>query len=915
MAGKDVFKYYTALNNEPDYPFQRDLNALPEIEYHNSFSFPEGIIFAFSPNPMSAEASNVFKRLALVFGQTYRRYLDLQKAEAQAREAQIEASLERVRAKAMAMHNTKDISDAVAIVFNELTQLKIEMDRCGIVILNNTPIMEVWSTPMTGKSKKVKEVVTGYLDYNIHPMPKEIYNAWQNKENFFSYTLIGEEIKNYYKKLEKVPEYNFPKSSHYPDQHVGNCFFFKEGYIFTVTQDQLSEDYKNIIHRFTKVFSLTYRRYRDLIKAEKQAREAQIEAALERVRSKAMAMHSSEDLGKTVDTFFAELKGLDVSPHRCGVGIVDGETRIVNIQAIDTNPDHETKKIVGDLKLAGHPVLDKIFKHWKTQKEYFPVLRGNEIVDYYKVMDPQVKFHDFADDEVQYGYYFYFNEGGVYAWTDTELLEQDLQIFRKYTSVLSLTYRRYLDLKDAETKTREAVKQASLDRIRGQIASMRKTSDLQQITPLIWNELKTLEVPFFRCGVFIVDEKKKHVQVYLTTPEGKPLAALDLDFDQSDLTRNTVASWSNNKVYQQHWNKDEFIAWAQEMMKLRQINKTEKYQGGENPPESLHLHFIPFAQGMLYVGHEEQLEKEKIDLVKSLAEAFSFAYARYEDFVVLEEAKERVEKALSDLKATQSQLVHAEKMASLGELTAGIAHEIQNPLNFVNNFSEVNRELIEELIEELNKGDLEEVKAIANDIANNEEKIKHHGKRADGIVKGMLQHSRTTSNIKEPTDLNELADEYLRLSYHGLRAKDKSFNADFRADLDTSLPKINVIPQDIGRVLLNLINNAFYACTEQSRNVATKTSAINMNYKPIVIVSTKKLKDKVEISVKDNGSGIPDTVKDKIFQPFFTTKPTGQGTGLGLSMSYDIITKGHGGALTVNTKTGEGTEFIIQLPV
>jgi signal transduction histidine kinase len=246
-------------------------------------------------------------------------------------------------------------------------------------------------------------------------------------------------------------------------------------------------------------------------------------------------------------------------------------------------------------------------------------------------------------------------------------------------------------------------------------------------------------------------------------------------------------------------------------------------------------------------------------------------------------------------------------MASLGELTAGIAHEIQNPLNFVNNFSEVNDELVKELSAEADKGNLEEVKAIAKDIAFNSEKINHHGKRADAIVKGMLQHSRTSSGQKEPTDINALADEYLRLAYHGLRAKDKSFNADIKTDFDNSIGKIKIIPQDIGRVVLNLINNAFYAVDEKKKQ--------NLNgYEPTVSVSTKKMNGKVEISVKDNGNGIPQKVLDKIFQPFFTTKPTGQGTGLGLSLSYDII-KAHGGELKVETKEREGSAFIIQLPI
>jgi signal transduction histidine kinase len=272
----------------------------------------------------------------------------------------------------------------------------------------------------------------------------------------------------------------------------------------------------------------------------------------------------------------------------------------------------------------------------------------------------------------------------------------------------------------------------------------------------------------------------------------------------------------------------------------------------------------------------------------------------------LKAEKLRTEEALSELRATQAQLIQSEKMASLGELTAGIAHEIQNPLNFVNNFSEVNSELMEELEEEIGKGNMEEVRLLVRDIRENESKINHHGKRADGIVKGMLQHSRSSSATKEPTDLNKLAEEYLRLSYHGLRAKDKSFNAQFTTEFDGQVGVITIIPQDIGRVILNLINNAFYAVNDKKKKQSN-------GYEPTVTVISRRDGDQVILSVKDNGDGIPQKIVDKIFQPFFTTKPTGQGTGLGLSLSYDII-KAHAGELRVETKEGEGSEFFILLP-
>jgi len=278
----------------------------------------------------------------------------------------------------------------------------------------------------------------------------------------------------------------------------------------------------------------------------------------------------------------------------------------------------------------------------------------------------------------------------------------------------------------------------------------------------------------------------------------------------------------------------------------------------------------------------------------------------------IEETNFALNKSLEELKSAQAQLVQAEKMASLGELTAGIAHEIQNPLNFVNNFSEVSKELLEEMLEEIKNGDMEEVNSIANDVTQNLEKILHHGKRADGIVKGMLQHSRKNSDEKEAIDINLLVDEYLRLAYHGLRAKDNTFNASLDSSYDKSIEKISIIPQDIGRVVLNIITNAFYACNEKKKKLEKEQSGLN-GFQPKVSVTTKKENNSIEIIISDNGNGIKKTIINKIFQPFFTTKPTGQGTGLGLSLSYDIITT-HGGTLKVDSETGKGTNFIIKLP-
>ncbi|TAE36006.1 MAG: histidine kinase [Runella slithyformis] len=320
------------------------------------------------------------------------------------------------------------------------------------------------------------------------------------------------------------------------------------------------------------------------------------------------------------------------------------------------------------------------------------------------------------------------------------------------------------------------------------------------------------------------------------------------------------------------------------------------------------------------------LEAKKLDLEHQVS-------ARTAELV---QQKEELQQALEHLKATQQQLIQSEKLASLGELTAGIAHEIQNPLNFVNNFSELSVELAKELKEERLKVKGERDEELENeligDLIQNQEKINLHGKRASSIVKGMLEHSRASTGVKELTDINKLADEYLRLSYHGIRAKDNTFNADFKTDFDENLPQIAVIPQDMGRVLLNLVNNAFYAVSQRhivetrhalsvsQRHIVVETRhALSLppplQYQPTVTISTQQFDNQIVIKVKDNGTGMTEDIKAKIFQPFFTNKPTGEGTGLGLSLAYDIVTKGHGGTLEVESVESQGTTFTIKLPI
>jgi len=880
---------------------------------HNGVFFSNGMFLCTTHHPVSKEIIQLLIRFVKVFEQAYTRFLDLQKAEAQAREAQIEAALEWVRSKTMAMHNSEDMGNTVLTLFHEVLKLGLDNDiRCGIGILEGSKRMETRSATLDPNGEV--DLKIGMLDMTIHPMLIRIKKAWKSGGTRYTDQMTGQDVIRYYTALNNEPDYPFfVELDTLPKTEFHNSFSFSEGILFAFSPNLMSEETAKVLDRFARVFGQTYRRFRDLQKAEEQTREAKIEASLERIRSQAMAMQHSDDLIKSTSILFEELEKLELPLERCGIGIFDKETRDCQLYTTVVNDEGKTELATGITSLTVHPMLIKTFDAWEVQESLLYALEGKELEDYYKLVSKS-KFH-LPEDVInksaslvkEYYYYTPFGAGGLYVFSDIEPTNEEIKVIRRFAEVFHMTYTRYEDLQKAEARALEAVKQASLDRVRAEIASMRTTEDLQRITPLIWSELEILEVPFIRCGVFIIDESRTNVQVYLTTPDGKPLGVLNLPFDANELTSNMVEYWRKKKVYTQHWNKEDFIKWMESMISMGQIQTREEYQGDTKPPESLDLHFIPFMQGMLYVGNSEPLLPEKIELVKTLAEDFSIAYARYEDFIHLEEAKNQIENALTELKSAQGQLIHAEKMASLGELTAGIAHEIQNPLNFVNNFSDVSVDLIEEMDEEMASGNTEEVKAIAGDLKQNLEKITLHGKRASFIVRGMLEHSRTNTGDKKPTDINILADEFLRLSYHGLRAKDKSFNAEFKTEFDEDLPKINVIPQDFGRVLLNLVNNAFYAVAEKQKQQPE-------NYNPLVVISTNIKEGKLEIKVRDNGNGIPNEVKEKIFQPFFTTKPTGEGTGLGLSLSYDIITKGHNGKLTVNTKEGEGTEFIIVLP-
>jgi len=918
LSGEELIKYNKWRNeflNKDIYPIDNP----NEIWFVNAAMFSKGMLGFSSSKQVSREANELLERFAAVFNLTYTRFLDLKRAENQAIEAQIETGLERARAQSMMMQHSDELIKTCQVFHEQVQLLGVDSEFSYLWLPEEHKNEHVfWTTWQDSSSEYQNRLVSYPLDKS-DPVIAECYVAWESESPVHVNRVKPDNVASYFKDwtellddIEKFKPKNYPDGLYYVDAYM------KYGCFGIMTKKLLSEDEKQILHRFSNEFERAYTRFLDLKEAEARAKEIQLELSLERIRAQVTMMQESSDLFDIVVNMRKEFLNLG---HEADYFWYMRYTQNTYEKAMTSG---DGTKIGMVMRLPRHIHGDiKLVADWEKSNEstlIFP-MDTETAVDYvdkmislgdFQQLDPNAPTLDdirslggltFIMARTQYGEIGFSLPGEV-----QNPPEESIETLDRFASVFDLAYRRFEDLKNAEARTKEAMKQATLDRVRAQVASMRKPDDLKQITPLIWNELKTLEVPFFRCGIFIIDETKEQVDVYLTTPDGRALASFNLAFHANTITDKTVEHWRKRKIYQQHWNKDAFISWTKELIDKGQIKTPAKYQGDADPPESLYLHFIPFEQGMIYVGNSEQLSDENMESVRSLAGALSYAYARYEDFIILEEAKTKVEKALGELKATQSQLIHAEKMASLGELTAGVAHEIQNPLNFVNNFSEVNKELIEELKEELEAGNIEDVKEIANDISSNEEKIKFHGSRADTIVRNMLQHSRNSGDEKVKTNINSIADEYMRLSFHGMRAKDKSFQSDFDIELAKDLPDINVVPQDFGRVLLNLINNAFYA-------VNKRRQADNLEYKPLVKIKTEKIKDIAEIRITDNGTGIPKKNLEKIFQPFFTTKPTGEGTGLGLSLSYDIITKGHGGEMLVESTEGKGTTFIIKLNI
>jgi signal transduction histidine kinase len=955
LRGERMQEHYRYLKTIPQFKAYFDYAvsagfALPETQIHHIANFSHGNLLFITLEPCP-EFHDVFKRFAAVFNQTYTRFLDLQRAEEQAREAKIEAALEKVRSRSLAMHKSDELREVVAVVFDKLDELiTIAFDGVSILIpeKDSQDLIEWVANP--GKSYP-EYFKTPYID---NPMISELLKARESGMEFFSRVFDYEEKNVLWKYAFENSGYkNLPdeikKRILESDNYAYSVAFQKNSSIVvaSISGQVVPEKEVEILKRFARAFEQSYIRFLDLQKAETQAREAEIELALERVRAKTMAMQHQNDLLGVTDLFAEQLirLGFDLEIVNFSNGLSYGDWDLWV-----TSPTSETTRSTNHLVVPwiDHPYFQKTkfgLDNFKKGIDLNIAVFNKEEKDSF--LDHLFTHTDFKDLPEESKTYLYSKPGFTFSalflketWVsickyDTSpFTDEQHAILRRFANAFGQAYTRFLDLQRVEAQAKEAQIETALERVRSRTLAMQRSDELAETAAVLFKQLINLGIAPNRLYIGIIKDDSGGIEFWITDEDGTKVSTM--------FSGNANKNESILKMYE-GWKAHQRSLMID--MQGKELSEYFHYIGDElhvpfkgGLSQKRRLQYISyFSKGFIGMASPDEQPQETVELLNRFAYVFNLTFTRFsdlkiaeahaiqaeEDLVKLQTEKKRAEDALAELRQTQRQLIQSEKMASLGELTAGVAHEIQNPLNFVNNFSEVNNELIEELKTEKSKvkserdEDLED--EILNDIYKNNEKINLHGKRADAIVKGMLQHSRTSTGQKEPTDINALCDEYLRLSYHGLRAKDKSFNAGIKTDFDQNIGKINVVPQDIGRVLLNLFNNAFYTVNEKCKAEGEgckaeneRQQAENDPYVPTVTVITKKLNDKVEIKVSDNGSGIPESIKEKIFQPFFTTKPTGKGTGLGLSLSYDII-KAHSGEIKVQTSEGEGSDFVIQL--
>ncbi|HUI64205.1 MAG TPA: ATP-binding protein, partial [Bacteroidota bacterium] len=922
FSGRELeeWKEFRKRSGERDDPRIESASGL----YYYFYSIGNGSIGISTFRPITDEQSAILKRFRNVFKLSYQRFTDITRAEAQAREARIETSLERVRARSVAMHNSDELVEASDVLFSELGKLGIEPIRTGIGIYHAaTETVEIWSRSELNARGENK--VLGTVPQGVHPLFDGLINAWKSNQPYFSYDLTGDEVRRYYETLSSYLSY--PPRREYNKQETISAFFFPEGSVNLISHSPLNEDQISLLTRFARVFGQMYRRFLDLQRAEKQAREAQIEASLERVRAVAMSMMKSDDLLNVCKSVFTQLQALGFARMRNAQIYIsdDPKGRFQNYNY----SDHVGEEIV-EVQFDSHPNVKRFHDAIHQARDAFAhyEIAGADLEEWRSYLNKTLaqKPDDKLETAAGLHYYFYsIGTGALGICTFEPIGEEELKILKRFRNVFDLSYKRYSDIALAEAQSREAQIEVSLERVRSRTLAMQSSDELAETAAVLFRQLIMLGIAPNRLYIAIMKDEAGNAEFWITDEDGSKVS--------SGFAANLHDNPTFGKMLQGLEAGEKSITIDMQGEELheyfRQLSILNvPFKGGMSQTRRVQS-IAYFSKGFIGIASPEEQPEATTRLLERFAAVFNLTITRFHDLLLaeaqaqqarldlvqLQSEKKRAEEALSELRATQEQLVQQEKLASLGQLTAGIAHEIKNPLNFVNNFSSVSVELLDEAIEEIRSvaGDLRklEIEQMLGEVKSNLTKIVEHGTRADGIVKSMLHHSRGGSGKMEPTDLNGLVKEYVNLAFHGMRAGKNPINVRIVLDLDESTGKALLVAEDFSRVILNLCQNAFDAMREKINAHGGAHSA--EPYAPALTVRSRRDSQRIVLEIEDNGPGIPEAIRDKILQPFFTTKKGTQGTGLGLSISHDIV-KAHRGELTIAPNHPGGARFLIGLP-
>ena len=885
---------------------------------------PHCILEAVGKEPLTDSEAALLQRFARVFDQAYTRYLDLQRAEARAREAEIEAALEKVRSSSLAVTSTDEFGEVVTVVFEKLSELGIPAYSVTMPLLREDT--DAWDVYGCGVSDEGLTTLNFKLPYFSNPITDDILDAKrtsvsgyistvyspEEKDRYYDYALTQTELRNLPDDVKETIRQRTPYAV---------CAAYAKSSVIIANDfegNELTEAQAEILKRFSKVFDQAYTRFLDLQRAEEQAREAEIEAALERLRSRTMGMQSSDELGAISHELVKQVQALGVDTWHCAFHVYDEGAESSTEWGANADGYYPAYTIprVGvfrryrEIGRSGADLHveeigeDRCARHYE---ELCAVPGVGEVL-----LELKASGVPFPERQVDHVAFFKY---GYLIFVTYEPAPEAHDVFRRFATVFEQTYTRFLDLQQAEARSREARIEAAMERVRSRALAMTTSDELLDVIFEIRRQFAGLDL---ECGAFWHTRYTPEVyQKALTSIDGKQLAAV-MELPRDFASNPDLAAWEHG---------DEPVGvfvFDAEAGAAYMHHMATKGKFSEIDPEAVTVEMVREHGGITFVqartshgeigyslwGEAEPTEEAK-DVLVRFATAFDLAYRRFEDLQQAErdheallEEKALTERALDELRATQAQLVQKEKMASLGQLTAGIAHEIKNPLNFVNNFAALSRELLDELADVVGEAERDE---ILGDLRQNAEKIEEHGRRADGIVKSMMAHARSRSGPHRPVALNPLVEEHVGHALHAMRVRHPEFDLSLEVRLADDVGEVVMEPQEIGRVLVNLVDNALDAARQRAE------AELN-GYAPSVTVSTRATGTGVEVRVEDNGTGMPEAVRAKVFEPFFTTKPTGQGTGLGLSLSHDIVAQGHGGALTVESEEGRGTVFALTLP-